>query len=208
VPERVGPLLQYGEIAARPVFSTDRRPQPFVLQQEGEAGAEEQPFDFVLTSVLLTPTVQVAIVQPTAGGESVSMKLGESPEDAHGWRLVSLQPRSATFDGPQGQKTLELRTFDGSGGQPPTAVARPADRPTPTSTPVPLPPPTSAPPAATTATRPAATKPATPTAPPPQQQVTTPEEQMEAIRKRIEARRAQLRAEAQRNQNQQPPAKP
>ena len=28
-PERLGPLSQYSEISARPLFSEDRRPQPF-----------------------------------------------------------------------------------------------------------------------------------------------------------------------------------
>lgn len=199
-PERIGPLVQYSETASRPLFSEDRRPQPFSLQPEGEV-AQATGFDFVLTSVLLAPGLQMAIVQPSAGGESVRMKLGEAPDDARGWRLVELHPRSAVFEGPEGQKSLDLRTFDGTGGEAPTTVARPqpqdaAGRPATTA----VPPVAMSPPKPTVATptppKPAATTPAG-AAP------MTPEAQMDAIRKRIEARRAQLRAEAQ----QQQPAK-
>jgi general secretion pathway protein N len=203
-PERIGPLAQYAEVGTRPLFSEDRRPQPFSLQPAGE-GEQAQAFDFVLTSVLLTPDFRMAIVQPTGGGESIRMKLDESPAEAQGWRLVSLEPRAATFEGPQGQKTLELRTFDGRTGAPPTAprtaptasvnpmqpqpqqdIEMPEDAPPPPPTPDPSgKPPTTG-----------STLPDTPM---------TPEAQMEAIRKRIEARRAQLRNEAQ--QQQSNPAK-
>ncbi len=208
-PERLGPLAQYSEIGARPLFSEDRRPQSFVLNANGEAG-QAQSVEFVLTSVLITPNVQIAIVQPSDGGEPVRMKLGEpSPPEAQGWRLTALSPRSATFDGPQGPRTLELRVFDGKGGQPPTAVAKPA--PTAGAQPSPRPK------AATAAEGRAAA--ATPEPPPgaPEPAVAspeaqTPEAQMEAIRKRIEARRAQMRAQSQQQnqQNQQnpPPQQP
>ncbi len=209
-PERIGPMAQYAETGTRPLFSEDRRPQAFVIQSEGSA-EQAPPFDFVLTSVLITPQVQMAIVQPSGGGESIRMKLGEAPESAQGWRLVSVAARSAVFEGPQGQKSLELRTFNGTGGEAPTAVrgdganataagvtvqppGAPTQRPTTTPTrpapvpvPEPVPPPGAKPPVA------GSDLPSTPM---------TPEAQMEAIRKRIEARRAQLREEAQRQQQQ------
>ena len=99
--ERIGTLAQYSETGTRPLFSDDRRPQPFFLQPEGEA-PQEPSFDFILTSVLQAPGLQMAIVQPTDGGDSVRMKLGEAPEEAKGWRLVELHPRSAVFVGPEG----------------------------------------------------------------------------------------------------------
>lgn len=202
-PERIGPPTQYAEIAARPLFAEDRRPQPFSLQPEGDA-AQAQAFDFVLTSVLITPSLKMAIVQPAAGGESIRMKLGEAPAEAQGWRLVTLNSRSAVFEGPQGQKTLDLRVFDGQGGEAPTAVAKPAtavQRPDQPEVVVDQPAP---------ATRPASPA---PTVTSPKQPAVageapmTPEAQMEAIRKRIEARRAQLRAEAQRDQPAPPKTK-
>jgi general secretion pathway protein N len=201
-PERLGPFGQYAGIGSRPLFSEDRRPQPFSLQPEGEGEAETNTFEYVLTSVILTPTLRLAIVQPAAGGESIRIRLGDSAEEAAAWRLVALNPRSAIFEGPEGQRTLDLRTFDGTGGQAPTPVQATAEgqaasdavatQPAAPRAPPPVPPPP----------KPAPPKPAAvstdapgnvPTAP----AVQTPEAQMEAIRKRIEARRAQLRREAQ-----------
>jgi general secretion pathway protein N len=206
--ERIGPLDQYAETGTRPLFSEDRRPQPFSLQPQGE-GEPAQAFDFVLTSVLLTPQVQMAIVQPTAGGESIRMKLDEAPAEAQGWRLVSVEPRSAVFEGPQGEKRLELRTYDGSGGQPPTRRAvngappqQPITMQDADEAPAPAPEPTPSPPQQAATNPPAtvgSTLPETPM---------TPEAQMEAIRKRIEERRAQLREEAKRQQQPQPTQNP
>jgi general secretion pathway protein N len=207
-PPRIGPLAQYSEAAARPLFNETRRPQPFSLQPESDV--EQAPeFDFVLTSVLRTPTLQMAIVQPSGGGDSIRMRLGESPEEAQGWRLVELNPRSAVFEGPQGQKTLDLRTFDGSGGEAPTAVAAtprpqqdaaPPQPATVTDADAAAPPPPPARPA-TPQQRPAVAAP-TPTPAEPASP-TTPEAQMDAIRRRIEARRAQLREEARQELQQQ-----
>jgi general secretion pathway protein N len=194
--ERIAPLSQYAEVGARPLFSEDRRPQPFSLQPAGE-GEQAQAFEFLLTSVLMTPNFQMAIIQPAAGGDSIRMKVDEAPSEAQGWRLVSVEPRAATFIGPQGEKRLELRTYDGTGGTAPTpsrttttASTNPVQAPDVEAVPPPPPPP---PPTATTnkPTQVGSSLPDTPM---------TPEAQMEAIRKRIEARRAQLRQEAQRQQ--------
>ena len=203
--ERIGPLSQYAEVGARPLFSEDRRPQPFFLQAQGDEQAAPA-FDFVLTSVLLTPTFRMAIVQPTAGGESVRMKMDESPAEAQGWRLVALEPRRATFEGPQGTKTLDLRTFNGTGGTAPTrttpTAAASQEPPQPVvmenaDDTVAAPPPPPPPPPEATTNKPATTGSTLPDQP------MTPEQQMDAIRKRIEQRRAQLRQEQQRQQ--QPP---
>ena len=208
-PERIGPLSQYAETGTRPLFSDNRRPQPFSLQPQGD-GEEAQQFDFVLTSVLMTPALRMAIIQPAAGGDSIRMKLDEAPAEAQGWRLVDVAPRSAVFEGPQGQKTLELRTFDGKGGVAPTRTT-----PRTAAVPVPMqvqdadepvaPPPEPAPEPEATANanvKPPQTGSTLPDTP------MTPEAQMEAIRKRIEQRRAQLREEAARQQQQNPQQQP
>lgn len=223
VDSRLGPLGQYTEIAARPLFSQDRRPKPFSLQPEGEAQA--QAFDYVLSSVMITPTLRMAILQNPDGSQSLRVKLGEAPEGQPGWRLVALNARSAVFSGPDGERTMDLRVFDGRGGQAPTAIAAPtvAPRPAPAGVPVappgaverpgrvsaievapgvpagspqtPATPPSSAANAANAASPSSATTPA----------VSTSEQaQMEAIRKRIEARRAQLREQAQQSSLSQP----
>lgn len=198
-PDRLGPLAQYAEVGTRPLFSEDRRPQTFVLQPEGQEGTPADNFDYVLSSVLITPQVHLAIVQPSAGGKSVSFRLGEGAEDLPNWRLVSLSPRSAVFEGPGGQKSLDLRVWPGVGG----ATKAPAPQPTPnavsdadnTGTPAPtasqVPSPLPAPP-------PSSGGRLGENAPPvDQDEDARAKQQMDAIRKRIEERRAQLRREAQ-----------
>jgi len=128
-PERLGPLAQYAQIGARPLFSEDRRPQAFGLDPEG-GDAASNPFNlFVLTSVLLTPRLQMVILQPSGGGESVRLKLGEAPEASPAWTLAAVHPRSAVFNGPHGTGQLELRVFNGIGAEAPTAVRAPGASP-------------------------------------------------------------------------------
>lgn len=202
--ERLGPFPQYAAIGERPLFTDDRRPQPFFIN--AESGEQQNTFDYVLTSVLLTPGLQMAIVSPGEGGEPVRLRIGEAPEAAPAWRLQSVQPRSAVFAGPDGNRTLELRVFDGVGGEAPTAVAPPrangARAATPSAGTV-----TDADATAEVVERPPAAVPVP--AQPPAAAVKdaaapmTPDAQVEAIRQRIEARRAQLRRQAQ-----QPPSVP
>ena len=179
-PDRIGPLIRYAEAAARPLFTQDRRPRGFlasVPEGEGEA-AQSASLDFILTGVLISPQVRLAILQPTAGGNSQRVRVGNSPEGAGGWRLIDVQPRRAVFEGGGGQSTLDLRTF-GAPGMPPQAVSANADA-------------AAAARAAADAAQGAADAAAAgPPLPPP-----TPAEQarIEELRKRIEARRAQLRA--------------
>ncbi|HEX7802068.1 MAG TPA: hypothetical protein VF471_04870 [Pseudoxanthomonas sp.] len=203
-PERLGPLAQYSEIAARPLLSQSRKPQPFFIQGQ-EGGEQPQTFDFILTSVLITPQLQMAILQPSQGGEGVRLKVGDAPESAQGWRVAEIHPRSVVIQGPEGPRTLELRIFDGLSGQPPSASpVSPGSAPPvqPPATAVPPPPSTSA--VMTTPSRPMPVPPAGKASPAPpsgsQPQAETPmttEQQMEAIRQRIEARRAQLRQQGQ-----------
>ena len=199
-PERLGPLAQYSELTARPPFYEGRRPQPFYLTNEAEAQAPS--FDYVLTSVLITPGFRMAILQPSQGGEGVRVKQGEAASAAPQWTLVDLQPRAAVFEGPEGRRTLELRVFDGAGGQPPSVsmTGPPVAAPQPTGGSAP---PQPAPQPGPTAGPVAPVKPATE---PAEQPAMTTEQQMEAIRKRIEARRAQMRQ--QQGQAVPPPAPP
>jgi general secretion pathway protein N len=190
-PERLGPFGQYAEISARPLFSQDRRLQPFSLGGDDEDASND--FDYVLSGVLLVPQVKLAMIEPGDGGDSLRVKLGDSVEEAPAWRLVALDPRSAVFEGPGGRKTLELRVFDGQGGEPPTPDAangtqarRPASQPATTGT-------VQRAPGAGIAGGEGAQKEdasAIPATPP-----DSTEQQMEALRKRIEQRRAQLRAQ-------------
>jgi len=191
-PERLGPYGQYAEISVRPLFSPDRRPQLFSLGGDDESSND---FDYILSGVLLVPQVKLAMVQPSDGGDPERVKLGDSVQAAPAWRLVALNPRSAVFEGPGGQKTLELRVFDGTGGEPPSSNDTP-DAQDGNATPVP-------PPAAAVTRAPGAGiaggqgMQKTDATPAPQTDNT--EQQMEALRKRIEQRRAQLRAQQARS---------
>ena len=200
--ERLGPLSQYPDIASQPIFSPNRQPQSFFISGDGREAT--QTFDFILTSVLLTPDFKMVILQPTTGGESVRLKVGDAPPAAPGWRLSAVNPRSAVFDGPDGQNTLELRAFDGTGGQASGAVTRAIGA----ESSVPVLPTGSAAPRRSTSPNgsPKATQvvPTTEVAVMPStgiptagaaEPVLTTEQQMDAIRKRIEERRAQLRSQ-------------
>lgn len=205
-PERLGPLSQYSEISARPLFSENRLPQPFSLTAEGDTDNAPK-FDYVLTSVLITPTLKMAIVQPSAGGDSIRVKLGQAADALPSYRLTALNPRSAVFEGPDGEHALDLRVYDGNGGQPPTAVQPPqettdadATGAQPAPKPVTRP---AVPPKRATESTPTPAVPSPTTTPPPPNDDSGPdtEAQIEGIRKRIEERRRQLR-----QQNQNPPA--
>ena len=182
VPDRIGPLAQYDEAASRPLFTEDRKPRAFMATapEEGDAAASGS-MNFILTGVLISPNVRLAILQPNGGGNSQRVRVGSAPDGAAGWRLQEVQPRRAIFEGPGGQMTLDLRTF-GVAGTP--AGASKAD---------------AALAAAAAASAAADTAAAGPPMPPP-----TPDEsrRIEDIRKRIEARRAQMQ---QHNQAPPPP---
>lgn len=205
-PERLGALPQYAEVGQRPLFSEDRRPKPFFLSGEKTAAPA---FDLVLSSVLITPALRLAIVQPAQGGEGLRVKVGDAPAGFAGWRLVELEPRRAVFEGPDGRRELALRVFDGTGGQPPTAIARGAPGPVPMApratggnqAPVAMPNAPGQAPAPVPAPAAASADAASEAQPAP-----TTDQQMEAIRQRIEQRRAQLRQ--QQAQPTTPPATP
>ena len=190
---RLGPLANYLEVGQRPLLNADRRPS-LVPAAGGEGAAE---LDVVLTSVLITRNLQMAIFTDNKDASSRRVRLGEMVSGSN-WRLVQLEPRRAVLEGPSGQRELGLRVFDGKGGQSPTSLVTQPAAATASANPdnggakpdAPAPPqdaPAQPPPQVTQS----GTKPdATATAP------MTQEQQVEAIRRRIEARRAQMRAEA------------
>lgn len=185
----LGALAQYGEIAARPLFATDRRPHPFSIAAENGQPDAPPEFDLVLSSVLITPQASIAIVQKPDGSESWRVRVGEAPDSLPAWHLVSLKPRSAVFEGPDGQKELTLRVFDGKGGAAPTSL-RPSS-PTPDAS------------VQTSPGGPVAGPPVPPVPPATDAAATPDPAQIEQIRQRIEARREEMRRRAQ---NATPPA--
>lgn len=197
--DRPGPQAMYAEIAARPVFAENRKPQEFRIGGGGDE-AQANTFDYTLTSVMIAGDLQLAILKPAAdGAQPVRVKVGDAVETAPQWTLASLLPRQAVFRGPDGDKTLELRVFNGVGGAAPPPVA--AVPPPPGSgvineTPQPGQPGGAVGPQGVVPPPPPPTQVAgAAPAPPPAAPVST-EAQLDAIRRRIEARRAQLRQQA------------
>ena len=190
VGSRLGPMTDYLEVGNRPLLSADRRPAPISASGDGPGDA---PLDVVLTSVMIAGDLKLAIVQGKDDPRSLRVRLGDLVEGTS-WRLVQLEPRRAVFEGPQGRAELMLRVFDGSGGTAPVSGNPPA--------PVAAAPPGVVQGAASGPVATAVPAPA-PVAAPAENTELSQEQQVEAIRRRIEARRAQMRAEsAQRNGQQ------
>lgn len=199
-PERIASAQAYAEIGARPLFAEDRKPRPYLL-----GGSEPGASSTVsLTGVLLTGEFGMAILTTD---QKQSLRLRLNGEPVNGWQLLSLAPRSATVSGPGGTQTLELNVFNGQGGEPPTVLVNTANGPRvpPAGAGVaPPPPPVPAPAAPRPVPPPVATAMPAP-APAPAAPAQSPsDEQMQAIRARIQARRQQLQQQQQ--QSQQPPA--
>lgn len=202
---RLGGAGEYSEIANRPLFTTNRRPQAFFLQGQGDT-AESRAFDYVLTGVLITPNLRLATIQPPDGSETLRVRVGEAPAPQPDWRLVILNERDAVFEGPDGRRTLNLRVFDGVGGTAPTVVSQPrpdqaaGEQPVQRTEPEPDAEVPAAPPAPTATPSPqqparSGAQPPTPVQGPTTQPMTD-QAQMEAIRRRIQERRQQLRGDS------------
>lgn len=104
---RLGPVNDYADATARPLFTQDRRPHPFFLGEGGQPPAGSVR----LTGVLMTPGMDMAILT-TDQGQSLRLRLGAEP--VGGWQLLSLEPRSAVVTGPAGSLNLELQIPSGA----------------------------------------------------------------------------------------------
>jgi general secretion pathway protein N len=194
---RLGPLADYQEVANRPLMLSERR--PVAISAAADTSAD---FDAVLTSVLITPTLKMAILTDNQGGASHRVRVGEAVQGT-AWRLVQLNPRQATFEGPTGQRVMDLRVYNGVGGAPVTPLAatgtpdvdNPAPQPPQPTDAAPMPPPPVASIKPQVSPMPEAGKVGVGPHPPNEAQPMTQEQQIAAIRARIEARRAQARAE-------------
>ena len=104
----------------RPIFNEDRKPTPVTAGPEpdnsGEATA--QPLNATLTSVIITPTVKLAIVKDNNTGTSEVVRVGRPlPGEQKGWSLVDVTARGATFEGQGlGKQSLELAVNEASAG--------------------------------------------------------------------------------------------
>lgn len=164
---------QYAEVGQRPLLNPNRRPAEI-----SDVGEADSPLDMQLTGVLMVGKFRAAMLQSPDGQRSERVIEGE-PVKGTSWRLTGLEPRAAIFSGPEGERRLELRLYDGSGDARPPPVAQAANGQAPGAQP-----PREAPAQAAAAKG--------------EDAVMTEEQQVEAIRRRIEARRAQMREQAAR----------
>jgi general secretion pathway protein N len=141
-PERIASAAAYADIGARPLFAEDRKPRPYLLGGTEPGSASSA---VTLTGVLLTSEFGMAILTTD---QKQSLRLRLNGDAVNGWQLVALEPRSATVSGPGGTQTLELVTFSGQGGEPPTVLGTAtAGGPQAPGVRIPPPPPSTAPPA-------------------------------------------------------------
>jgi general secretion pathway protein N len=177
---RLGPASDYLAVGTRPLFLPDRRPAPVAVV----APDQQAPFEGVLTSVLLTDTLRMAIFTEANGPVSKRVRLGDTiPGTA--WRVASIEPRRVMLEGPEGQRALDLRVFDGQGGAAPTPVPVVTE---------------AKPETASDGNPPNLVQQAT-QANADAQRSADDQAQIDAIRARIEARRAQLREQQEKNAN-------
>jgi general secretion pathway protein N len=179
-------MSAYLEVGTRPLLMLDRRPG-IVQAAPGDNSAVE--LDVSLGSVLITPNFKMALFRENKDGANHRVRLGDLI-DGTAWRLVQLEPRRAILDGPSGQRSMDLLVFNGKGGQSPTpvAVAAPDENGNATQNSVPAV-------GAVVQAVPNNTNVVASTTAPTNQNMTQ-EQQIEAIRQRIAARRAQMQADA------------
>lgn len=174
----------YVEIAQRPLFNNDRKPR--AIDETAGAVATDAPppvpLNATLLGVLIEPGRQVAILRDNTSSAVIRVRQGMPlPGDLAGWTLQELEPRKAVFDGGPQQGTAELK-LDMS--KTPAAAAAPPPPP-----PGMAPPPGQVPPGGVPPT--AAALPADEAA------------RQAEVQRIIEQRRAQMRAEAEKMQQQQ-----
>jgi general secretion pathway protein N len=182
---RLPAFAQYIEIGQRPLFTNDRKPRPIDTSATAAVATDAPPpvpLNATLLGVLIDPEHQVAILRDNASSAVIRVRQGMPlPGDLSGWTLQELAPRRAIFDGGVQQGTAELK-LDMS--------KTPAGPP--------VPPPGMAPPAPAQAAAPGAQPVGTP---PP---LPTDEAARQAeVQRIIEQRRAQMRAEAEKMNQQQ-----
>lgn len=185
-PVAMRPWSEYGEVLSRPLFNESRAPEATEPSGPGPEAAASA-LNVVLTGVVITKDLKIAIVKDNESGKSMRVKLGQPLEGSQaGWTLAELKSRGAVFDGAQlGRQELEL-TVDTKGAPAPAPPPGQPAQPNQTTAMAPVPPqaqPNQPPGAAAPATADNA-----------QPQAATADD----IRRRIEERRRQLREEAQR----------
>jgi|GEM_PF-6041104 len=112
------PQSDYAEIAARPLFYEDRRPETHEGGADGEGSEADQVAQadlppITLTGVIITPDKRVAMLENNKNKEKLAVKEGEAVE---GWTLKSVSDRSIVFSSGDSEQSLELEVYTGPAG--------------------------------------------------------------------------------------------
>ncbi|MDZ3822421.1 MAG: hypothetical protein U0S76_02350 [Pseudoxanthomonas sp.] len=130
------PLARFPDLAQRPLFAEDRRPEPKQAPQAEEPVAEQPPtapLNAVLTGVIHTPRARIALLRDNSTGQNLRLVEGmPMPGDQGGWVVRTVEPRRVVFEdaATSTEATLELAIGAGAAipsGPPP--VAQPAPVP-------------------------------------------------------------------------------
>ncbi|HET6633001.1 MAG TPA: hypothetical protein VFG73_09890 [Rhodanobacteraceae bacterium] len=123
------PLADFAEVTQRPLFSEDRKPiapDQTAEQAPDKAAPPPVPLQVVLTGVIITPDLRLAMVLNKATNKPESLQVGMPLSgNQSGWTLVEIQPRKVTFS--NGDEKTEV-TLDVSAKSGNPAVQRAAQR--------------------------------------------------------------------------------
>jgi general secretion pathway protein N len=110
---RLPAFAQYIEIGQRPLFTNDRKPRPIDASAATAVATDAPPpvpLNATLLGVLIDPERQVAILRDNTSSAVIRVRQGMPlPGDLSGWTLQELAPRRAIFDGGVQQGTAELK---------------------------------------------------------------------------------------------------
>lgn len=184
----MAPESDFAEVRQRPIFNEDRKPTPIVEEKETVVVANV-PLNITLTGIVMTPDLKLAMVRDNAKNEALSLRVGMPLSgDQQIWTLSEIRARSVVFKNPQDESSeVELEVAPGL-TVPPSARAAP---PPPTPGAAPAPPPAAPPVAGAPAT--------VPGQPPP--------DRAAELQQRIEARRREMREQAEKLREQQEKSK-
>ncbi|HST28200.1 MAG TPA: hypothetical protein VLK26_07505 [Rudaea sp.] len=175
-PFKLPPETQFADTTARPLFNDDRKPTPDSPDAADTPPPPKVPLNIALTGVILTPQLHLAMVHDKLKNKDMALKEGMPMDgDQGGWTLTRINPRSAVFRETSGEE-VEVELSTAVAGPTPAVNARPGTQAVVAPVHVPAPAPMAAPPAQN--------------------------EQAQALQRRIEERRAQMREEAERLRQQ------
>jgi hypothetical protein len=99
------PLTEYRDIVERPLFSETRRPAPDEPEVIAEPEPETEEQELTLIGVMLTPDLQVALIEVDDQGKVARLKIGER---TNGWTLESVESNKVVLRKGESAKELPL----------------------------------------------------------------------------------------------------